>query len=712
MLRISILLATGFVGWLALSDWRDTPQPVSVVRAEPARSESSEALSVDEALVAGPLPPVVSVPELEILVRTSSGRGKGADPVPGIAFEVVHLGTFFVECPDSLTAQRSNETGACVATGSTDDTGVAHIALPADVGVDERGSPNVLVRVVEPGYQQRTARAWVPRGGGVPTARPAVVSGATARGRVVDGGGSPVLAQVRAERWIEDVDVGRRLHGQALAIPLPDGRFELHLREDLFDVLLLADAEGSGTGARLGVDLPLADPPQDLELVVAGAGALRGRVEGLDGRPLGGLSLLVRHAELDGHPLRAAEPAMSLLRTEGRGRIEVQLETDSDGRFELTGLRPESYVVRAKLQDGSTYGYGTLLTGRPVLAVDAEILLHFEQPQLVVRLMDAEGRPWSDGRIVAATDEHELGWFVSPSVAVYPLSPPGTEAQLRGDSLKALRSLAGELAYSVEAGARYLVAIRGQAFTAPAREVEVPLAGGSIEVVVHAAPTTAWGEVVALVDTQRTAGDYRISLEDVSTGLRVCDVDAPLGAVPLQRAPAGRYRLVVEGVASGDSWHGTVWTTRNLGRAEVEIDVIAGARVEVPITIGEGARIDLELAGEPDAGDREAVARSEPWMLEPQNVAGLPERVASASVVLLRPQRGFESVFRLIEITGGSGAGKHLAQNWPLGLRETSQVVSPGTWTLVARLPGGREVAAEVVLRAGETTPVRLEFPP
>lgn len=250
------------------------------------------------------------------------------------------------------------------------------------------------------------------------------------------------------------------------------------------------------------------------------------------------------------------------------------------------------------------------------------------------------------------------------------------------------------------------------AVAAPAHVVEVTLAGGRVDVDVRSAPATAWGIIRPSIDTLGTAGDYEISLEDLSTGLRVCDIDAPLGAQPEQRVPVGRYRLVVEGIASCDVWHGTVWAERALGRAEVEVEVRADTRVDVPVSLVEGARIDLELVGEPGAADRESVLRLQPWLLESQNAQQLPEAVASAKVVLQRPQRGVEPVFRLIELSGTSSAGKHLESDWPLGRRETSQVVSPGEWTLVARLSGGREVSADVVLRAGETTRVRLEFAP
>lgn len=715
VLLSSLAFATLFAGggiWLAR---RGRPESgVRPVRAEPALVREDSAQDPGSVRSAAGPEPAADAATIELVVRARSALGKDAEVLDTLAFEVLRVAGVAPDVPEAFGRRVGVETGAVVTTGVSDAQGVARVELPGDVGLNERGAPNVVVRVCDPRYQQRTARPRIPHGGGTAEALLVTQHGATARGRVLDANGDPVQARVVAQRWY-DFPFGRQLRDVVAAQPLPRGAFELHLREDQFGVHLIAQAEGIGTAALAGVDLPLASPPQDLRLVVIGEGALRGRVEDEAGRPVSGLQLLVRLAELDASPDDALESAASLRRAEGRGWTEVRCASDGDGRFDLRGLRPEPYVVRANLRSDSPYGYGTVLTQRPVLAVDGEVLLRVAHPHLVVQLLDASGKPWSGAGAEVGRASRASGWPASPRVLVYPCSPAGSDPEPRDNALDSRVVAPHLLTFAVERGARYLVSVRGESFTAAPSVVDVPPDAGRVELEVRAEPPRGWGVVIPRViaaTPQQSASGHVVFLEDPDTGLRLVEQERYGKERDRIRAPAGRYRLVVEGVADLDFHHGTLMTQRDMGRTEIEIDLRAEEELEVPITLGDGARIDLELVGESNAADLAGALRIHTWLHAPEYAKHVPERAASARVVLRRPRRGLESVHRLVEETGTSAAGTHLSSDWPLGLRETSQIVSPGAWTLVARLPGGREVATDVVLRAGETTPVRLEFAP
>jgi hypothetical protein len=162
----------------------------------------------------------------------------------------------------------------------------------------------------------------------------------------------------RGRRWLD--------HG-APARLLCDGWFELHLERPVEAGLLLAEAGLHGTGTLAGLELSLDTPPQDLRIVVSGAGALRGRIVDASGAPAAGLDVLVLLAALDDErgSFVLPEPDASLRRIEGGGRLYVTGSTDSSGRFEARGLRPEPVVVRARTGPGYASGYPLLLTHAP-----------------------------------------------------------------------------------------------------------------------------------------------------------------------------------------------------------------------------------------------------------------------------------------------------------------------------------------------------------
>jgi hypothetical protein len=59
---------------------------------------------------------------------------------------------------------------------------------------------------------------------------------------------------------------------------------------------------------------------------------------------------------------------------------------------------------------------------------------------------------------------------------------------------------------------------------------------------------------------------------------------------------------------------------------------------------------------------------------------------------------------------GTDAAGTHLFSWLPLGSEATSEVLSPGTYTLVAETAGGRTLRHDVLLVDGQTLELTLEF--
>jgi hypothetical protein len=59
---------------------------------------------------------------------------------------------------------------------------------------------------------------------------------------------------------------------------------------------------------------------------------------------------------------------------------------------------------------------------------------------------------------------------------------------------------------------------------------------------------------------------------------------------------------------------------------------------------------------------------------------------------------------------GTSAAGRHLFPSVPFGSEETSEALSPGSYTLVATTFGGRVVERPVTLVPGQTLSLTLHF--
>ena len=252
----------------------------------------------------------------------------------------------------------------------------------------------------------------------------------------------------------------------------------------------------------------------------------------------------------------------------------------------------------------------------------------------------------------------------------------------------------------------------GGGFAGVMRAVDVAEDAGCVPIELRPPPPAEAATVQ--VRLRGDAGELRASwnlgvhLEDPATGAVIARHRTLDRGPPTFTVPPGRYRVVAAGTPYLESSHGTLMRPRELGRAEREVTLAAGVTEEVALSIPAGARLHLHLTGEADAADRAAILDGESWLQEQTDL--LDARSRTARVSLLRPGHAAVVVYRTLETTGDSAAGIHLESGWPLGQPLPSQVVPNGRFTLVARLPGGREARTDVNLEPGQTTPVALRF--
>ncbi|MFT4541789.1 MAG: hypothetical protein ACI835_004251 [Planctomycetota bacterium] len=125
------------------------------------------------------------------------------------------------------------------------------------------------------------------------------------------------------------------------------------------------------------------------------------------------------------------------------------------------------------------------------------------------------------------------------------------------------------------------------------------------------------------------------------------------------------------------------------------------------LELGLGGRLDVELSGKPTSENMDA-AREWFQRFDP----GLREwNHRSAKLWLERRGLRHEPFHWLFN------SGLRSCPSWPypldhrrLGSRETSMLVPTGGFTLVARMPSGREVRRDVTIRAGEVTRVEIKL--
>jgi hypothetical protein len=146
-------------------------------------------------------------PGLPLMVTTRKGLFSDAATVPSISVEI---GVGSLKAPDSPVLARA----------TTDENGRAEISIPWCTVEAARGDPSsrIWVRVVAPGFQQRTQHALLPATL-APTAVSAIaIPGGALRGRLLDADGRPVAGRVSAKAVIVTPDFAAFIGGKPFLV--------------------------------------------------------------------------------------------------------------------------------------------------------------------------------------------------------------------------------------------------------------------------------------------------------------------------------------------------------------------------------------------------------------------------------------------------------------------------------------------------------------
>ncbi len=602
--------------------------------------------------------------------------------------------------------------------GTTDDDGRLTIRVPWDEIEAAREQPDAQLwaYVVGPGLQRRKSLRDLPVRPTKRTVLPVFThSDGMVRGRVVDESGNPVVALVTYCVF----DSEGKLGSGPTTTSERDSRFEIadYRRET---ANFLADAGEFGTGAVRDVDLDALAP---ILIVVSGSGVLRGRVFDERGLPVPEFPLTAWPAAFDTArgSRRFPEPARSFAELEGRGRIRADARTDARGAFEIRGLREDHYVIRC----GNTpYPWGPfeiLLTPAPVPTDGAPLELQFRRTYLAVRVVNDRGQPF-EGQVDSGATTTQWGpgrvepmdrWPADVRVVVLPGGAEDDLTKLTNPRLAGTASDDGEFIFPVTADRSYRVGLMGGTQPWKPVNVFVPSDAGRVEVMLRATEIDAMGTlalVTRLPESNAFGEGFSISIEDVEDGATLLfqDMRSTRASSGEYRLPEGRYRVVVQG-ESYIGWHGTMYSSTDLGRFESVVSITRDTTTQVEATMPIGARIELELVGDILDEDNAAVRAElrDGWV-----ILGSIENYSIRATTTLRAKdrRPIPVQFPYL-VTGSSAAGTHLGPWIAIGTSGTSETLPAGEFRFEARMPGGRVVARDVTLVEGQTTRLVLAMP-
>lgn len=453
-------------------------------------------------------------------------------------------------------------------------------------------------------------------------------------------------------------------------------------------------------------------PSEPLVVSVRRGRTLRGRVLDSADHPVGGLDVRAKLHLADEHDAGVRPLAHA-------GRRKASARTDADGRFEVLGLSAGRYTLTAIT---SWHGLGSARPlGDAALPADGtEHLLRLDHPHLAIHLRTAAGDTYAH-EIGVADSEAFAGYlgvkhWYDEAFLVVAQEPEAIPAEReRTGYVSATRSGVGEFRAEVTPGQRYVVGVLQRGMPWRPRVVDVPEDAGRIDLDL-VVPELVGDGTLALDVLDAHGTPIRkylgVRLLDSASGTLLFEDRAIYNEEwPLQiPAPAGRYLLQVESIPQ-TGHHGGVMHHRAHGGAEQPLELVAGEVSPVTLRLGTGARLALTVIGEPNQEDR-AAASALLWGTDDE--ASLTYYGSRVTVALRQPGRSPVPVeFHVDDVPPGWESfrgGGGLRHEVPLGSALTSELVTAGTYTLVATLPGGRELRREVELFDGVTTDVTLEF--
>lgn len=652
-----------------------------------------------------------------LLVRVIGMEGPQEEELEGFAFVLL----------DSL--------GAPIFRGRSGPGGEALIDLGALPGTiyDKDGLIAMTGEARQPGYQWISVKvrpATRSRSGGpiehTASLLLAGVRGTTIRGVVTDAGGEPVPAEVSVREWLPG-EGGERLALLGETWSDERGRFALHLK-GAGTVQVLARSAWHGGAFLRDVELDGLVPMDEVSLTLRGAGSLRGELVDGAGSPVSHWPLAVVAADLD--PSTGASSSFSAAESaaivRGAGLPWATFRSDEQGRFELFGMQSGSYHVYA--DSNRSRGQRTRVTEDPVEADGSRIRLVFRRPLLAVSLLAPDGSPYqeSDGGRASANGKDLYRWPKRPVLRVVEGVQHGGLGAPGSSFLKGELHAYGEFTFEGKPGQHYWVSVVGDPFKPSWTEVQMPEGGGRVAVDLKQAAGLSHGEMVVhvledgrdLAEQGYPFRDFDVFVEDVDTGIVLVQSREYSRDYPYTfRAPVGRYRVVARGKATDDNQHGTVISERVRGQAEALVELREDETLAVRLDLQDGGRLRLRLDGAAQPEDLAAIYRKSPQLLEGETPWGQDShgvalvRAQSALVMLHRTGARHVPVIRLKRQEEPFLPGEFRTRYWALGEESLSCVLTAGTYTLTAELPGGRVARGEVAIVSGETAELLLHFP-
>lgn len=645
--------------------------------------------------------------------------------------------------PQAPAAQQPLELGVSVSwktlgepllTVVTDDDGKALAQLPWNAVLDLGDVPRPLIwaRSQGLGMLRRVEVVKAPGQAGetVPLGLH-VQPGVLVEGVIVGPDGVPVAGEVSVV-ILTEWGAASRLLGKAG----PDGRFRGEVYTEGPQVFLARgtddpDYDGKswfpgkgefsvGRGVLGVLDLRFEEPPPSITVQLFGPGVLQGHVRDGAGHPAAGLELRAVLAERDqgqGVPGPLKESLEEFIVRERGGDSEGVTVTDDQGAFTLRGLRDDRFNIWA------SFGHDfpqeqQLLTVDPVPSRGRPLELRLSRPHLAIHVRHQDGSMPEEGFTFRESRSRDVAVEWSQQTALMVSITPDDEQWMNlGQTYLSGRATGpGEFIVETDGQRSVDLGVHGGGVPWQPLRVAVPKGSSRIDVDLVIPTPVALGSLV--LDVQDGGGDavlqdIRVRLLGPQSGVILVERRFPYSEAddwPLRwELPGGEYRLVVEGQAALDGHHGYVEQAREHGAFETLVQISAGVERSLTATLGAGAWLQLRLLGTPDDADLAATRRL--FSRTSATEADFESWAGEVSLRLEQPGRWTGCpYFKFAAMANTSAAGLHLFTSLLLGREATSEMLTPGSYTLVARTPGGRTVRQSVVFVPGQTLPVTIAF--